>query len=180
MRAGDDASFREFARDRALQLRRTAYVLCGDWHLAEDLVQTALIKLYRVWPKVGRKGPVDNYMRQILLRCWLDEQRRPWRRRETRDGVVPEQPDVRADPAATVSATGISDSLLGALAEVPPKQRATVVLRYWADLPISEVAAALRCSEGTVKSQAARGLEALRAAVTRQEAEMLPAAERSR
>jgi RNA polymerase sigma factor (sigma-70 family) len=79
-----------------------------------------------------------------------------------------------------VSATGISDSLLGALAEVPPKQRATVVLRYWADLPISEVAATLRCSKGTVKSQAARGLELLRAAVTRREAEPLRTAERSR
>src|SRR3977135_766025 len=67
---------------------------CGDWHLAEDLVQTALIKLYRVWPKVSRKGPVDNYMRQVLLRCLLDEQRRAWRRREHRDGVVPEQPTV--------------------------------------------------------------------------------------
>jgi DNA-directed RNA polymerase specialized sigma24 family protein len=60
MRTGDDASFREFARHKALLLRRTAYVLCGDWHLAEDLVQTALIKLYQVWPKVSRKGPFDN------------------------------------------------------------------------------------------------------------------------
>jgi RNA polymerase sigma-70 factor (sigma-E family) len=179
MRTVDDASFREFARDRALLLRRTAYVLCGDWHLAEDLVQTALIKLYRVWPKVSRTGPIDNYMRRVLLRCWLDEQRRPWRRRESRDGVVPEQPDVRADPLAAVSAAEISDLLLHALTEVPPKQRATVVLRYWADLPISEVAAALRCSEGTVKSQAARGLDVLRAAMTRQEATVLPAAERS-
>jgi RNA polymerase sigma factor (sigma-70 family) len=118
-------------------------------------------------------------MRRVLLRCWLDEQRRPWRRRESRDGVVPEQPDVRADPLAAVSAAEISDLLLHALTEVPPKQRATVVLRYWADLPISEVAAALRCSEGTVKSQAARGLDVLRAAITRQEATVLPAAERS-
>jgi RNA polymerase sigma factor (sigma-70 family) len=138
MRTGDDAGFREFARDKALSLRRTAYLLSGDWHLAEDLVQTALIKLYRVWPKVSRKGPVDNYTRQVLLRCWLDEQRRPWRRRENRDGVVPEQPDAHADLA---HGAGIGDSLLLALAEVPPKQRAAVVLRYWADLPVSEVAA---------------------------------------
>jgi len=174
MRTGDDASFREFARDKALPLRRTAYVLCGDWHLAEDLVQTALIKLYRVWPKVSRKGPVNNYTRQVLLRCWLDEQRRPWRRRESRDGIVPENPDSHIDPGS-----GISDSLLLALAEVPPKQRAAVVLRYWADLPVADVAVALRCSEGTVKSQAARGLELLRAAVTRLGADVHPA-ERSR
>ncbi|MEV4054065.1 SigE family RNA polymerase sigma factor [Amycolatopsis sp. NPDC049688] len=155
MRAADDAEFREFARARALTLRRTAYLLCGDWHLAEDLVQVTLIKLYRVWPKITRRGPVDNYARQVLLRCWLDESRRPWRRRERRDGVVPDRPS----PAP---ATGISGPLLRALAEVPPKQRAAVVLRYCADLPAAEVAEVLRCSEGTVRSQAARGLETLR------------------
>jgi RNA polymerase sigma-70 factor (sigma-E family) len=155
MRAGDDADFREFARARALVLRRTAYLLCGDWHLAEDLVQNALVKLYRVWPKISRRGPVDNYARQVLLRCWLDERRRPWRHRERRDGVVPDQPS----PALE---TGISAPLLRALAEVPPKQRAAVVLRYCADLPAADVAEVLRCSEGTVRSQAARGLETLR------------------
>jgi len=164
MRAGDEAGFREFARDRVLPLRRTAFLLCGDWHLAEDLVQVALIKLYRVWPKVARTGPVDNYARQVLLRCWLDERRRPWRRNERRDGVVPEEP--RPDAADA----GISGDLLRALAGVPPKQRAAVVLRYCADLPVAEVAKVLRCSEGTVRSQAARGLEALRAALTRPEA----------
>ncbi|WP_410606215.1 SigE family RNA polymerase sigma factor [Amycolatopsis sp. lyj-109] len=155
MRAADDADFREFTRARALALRRTAYLLCGDWHLAEDLVQNALVKLYRVWPKITRRGPVDNYARQVLLRCWLDEQRRPWRRRERRDGVVPDQPSLAAE-------TGISGPLLRALGEVPPKQRAAVVLRYCADLPAAEVAEVLRCSEGTVRSQAARGLETLR------------------
>lgn len=161
MRSGDDAGFREFARERSLALRRTAYLLCGDWHLAEDLVQIALIKLYRVWPKVARKGPVDNYARQVLLRCWLDEQRRPWRRRERRDGVVPEVPDSGEVPGVA----GISDPLLRALSEVPPKQRAAVVLRYCADLPAAEVAVVLRCSEGTVRSQASRGLDVLRAAL---------------
>jgi RNA polymerase sigma-70 factor (sigma-E family) len=156
MRAGDDADFREFARARSPALRRTAYLLCGDWHLAEDLVQNTLLKLHRVWPKIIRRGPVDNYARRVLLRCWLDEQRRPWRRRERRDGVVPEQ----ASPASAEA--GISDPLLRALAEVPAKQRAAVVLRYCADLPAAEVAAVLRCSEGTVRSQASRGLETLR------------------
>ncbi len=155
MRAADDTDFREFARARAFALRRTAYLLCGDWHLAEDLVQNALLKLYRVWPKITRRGPVDNYARQVLLRCWLDESRRPWRRRERRDGVVPDQPSAAPE-------TGISGPLLRALAEVPPKQRAAVVLRYCADLPAAEVAEVLRCSEGTVRSQAARGLETLR------------------
>ena len=156
MRSEDDADFREFARVRSLALRRTAYLLCGDWHLAEDLVQNALVKLHRVWPKITRRGPVDNYARQVLLRCWLDEQRRPWRRRERRDGVVPEQ--LSPGPAEG----GISAPLLRALAEVPPKQRAAIVLRYCADLPVAEVAAVLRCSDGTVRSQTARGLETLR------------------
>jgi RNA polymerase sigma-70 factor (sigma-E family) len=164
----DDAGFREFARTRTLGLRRTAYLLCGDWHLAEDLVQTALLKLYRAWPKVQASQAFDKYTRQILLRCWLDEQRRPWRRRERRDGVVPETEHVDQH-------TGISDVLLVALAQIPPKQRAAVVMRYCNDLPIAEVAAALRCSEGTVKSQTSRGLEALRQVITR-----LEMAERSR
>ncbi|SDX53017.1 RNA polymerase sigma-70 factor, sigma-E family [Amycolatopsis xylanica] len=172
MKPGDDASFREFAARKALTLRRTAYLFCGDWHLAEDLVQSALMKLYRVWPKVSRTGPADNYARQVLLRCWLDEQRRPWRRKENRSGHVPDRPDAHADPTRL----GISDLLLHALAEVPPKQRAAIVLRYCADLSIADVAATLRCSEGTVKSQTARGLEILRAAVERRE----PAAEGSK
>src|SRR3954453_12088701 len=129
MRAADDADFREFGRARALTLRRTAYLLCGDWHLAEDLVQNALLKLHRVWPKITRRGPVDNYARRVLLCCWLDEQRRPWRRRARRDGVVPDQPSFPLE-------TGISDPLRRALAEVPAKQRAAVVLRYCADLPV--------------------------------------------
>ena len=160
MRAGDEAGFREFARERALPLRRTAFLLCGDWHFAEDLVQNTLLKLYRVWPKIARTGPVDNYARQVLLRCWLDERRRPWRRRERRDGVVPDLPSDAPE-------AGISDPLLRALAEVPPKQRAAVVLRYCADLPAAEVAAVLRCSEGTVRSQTARGLETLRGVLER-------------
>ncbi|MFC0114414.1 SigE family RNA polymerase sigma factor [Kibdelosporangium aridum] len=147
--------FHEFARAKTLSLRRTAYLLCGDWHLAEDLVQTALMKLYRAWSRVADSPAVDNYARQVLLRCWLDEQRKPWRRRENRDGVVPDRSQVDA-PA------GISETLLKALLSLAPKQRAVVVLRYCMDLSIAEVATVLKCSEGTVKSQASRGLEALR------------------
>jgi RNA polymerase sigma-70 factor (sigma-E family) len=176
MKPDEDASFREFARAKTVPLRRTAYLLCGDWHLAEDLVQTTLIKLYRVWVKAHRGGPVDNYCRRILVRCWFDEQRKPWRRKEKRDGTVPEVIDRRVDPTAV----GLSDQLVAALSVLTPRQRATVVLRYCNDLPITEVAAVLGCSEGTVKSQTARGLEALRAAVAEPGVEQLPAAERSR
>ncbi|MCO1579681.1 SigE family RNA polymerase sigma factor [Crossiella sp. SN42] len=179
MRAEDDASYREFARAKAMSLRRLAYLLCGDWHLAEDLAQTALIKMYRAWPKVQRKNTVDNYARQVLLRCWLDERRKPWRSAENRDGKVPDQPGIDLDPALAGRATGTRDLLLRALTQIPPRQRAAVVLRHWADLSIAEVAAALRCSEGTVKSQTARGLEALRAVVERLDAEIAPVAGRS-
>lgn len=160
MKAEDDTGFRDFAHARTLSLRRTAYLLCGDWHLAEDLVQTALIKLYRAWPRVKDSKGFDNYMRRVLLRCWLDEQRRPWRRRENRDGIVPDTEHVDRP-------TGISDALVDALAKLPPKQRAAVVMRYCDDLSIAEVAAAMRCSEGTVKSQTSRGLDALRQIVAR-------------
>lgn len=163
MRAEQDASFREFARTWTIPLRRMAYLLCGEWHLAEDLVQEALIKLYRVWPRMHGSERIDNYTRRVLLRCWLDEKRRPWRRRERRDGVVPEP--VTAEAAES----GLSDVLVRALGEIPPRQRAAVVLRFCADLPVADVAAALGCSEGTVKSQTARGLEALRAVIERWE-----------
>ena len=171
MRNEDDAGFREFARDRTLALRRTAYLLCLDWHLAEDLVQTALIKLYRAWPRLKHSESVDNYARRVLTRCWLDEVRRSWRRRERRDGIVPEPVSDRDDPALVASASGLSDVLLAALGEIGPRQRAVVVLRYCLDLPIAEVADTLGLSQGTVKSQTTRGLEALRAAVENRESE---------
>ncbi|GAB3871355.1 SigE family RNA polymerase sigma factor [Kibdelosporangium lantanae] len=162
MRAEDDLAFREYARSRSTTLRRTAYLLCGDWHLAEDLVQTALVKLYRSWARVRASPTFDNYTRQILVRCWLDERRRPWRRREQRDGIVPDTP-------YHDSPEGISDALLAALAKLPHKQRAAVVMRYCDDMSITDVAAAMRCSEGTVKSQTSRGLDALRQIVARPE-----------
>lgn len=130
--------------------RRTCCAATGTWPRTSSSPAH-----HRVRPKTSRRGPVDDYARRFLLRCRLDEQRRPWRRRERRDGVVPERPSFTLE-------TGISDPLLRALAEVPAKQRAAVVLRYCADLPVAEVAAVLRCSEGTVRSQASRGLETLR------------------
>jgi RNA polymerase sigma-70 factor (sigma-E family) len=160
MKAEDDRRFREYAHARTLTLRRTAFLLCGDWHLAEDLVQTTLMKLYGAWSRVSRSAAIDQYVRQILLRSWLDEKRKPWRRRENRDGVVPELE--LTDPPA-----GVSDMIVAALGHLPPKQRAAVVLRYCQDLPIAEVATALRCSEGTVKSQTSHALAKLRAVVTR-------------
>lgn len=166
MRESAEESFRAFARDHSAALRRSAYLLCGDWHLAEDLVQNTLVKVYRAWRRVDGTFAV-RFARKTLMRSWLDERRRPWRRAERRDGTVPELAHPAADPAEIGGRTLRRDFVLAALDRVPAKQRAVLVLRYWDDLPIAEVAAALGCSEGTVKSQAARGLRNLRAEMER-------------
>ncbi|AOS65987.1 RNA polymerase sigma factor [Actinoalloteichus hymeniacidonis] len=173
MLAEEEQQFRAFAREQAAGLRRTAYLMCGDWHLAEDLVQTTLIKLHRAWPRVNRKDTVQRYVRMVLTRCLLDEHRRPWRRRERRDGVVPEVLDTAADPAAAGQRAWAKNMVHQALTEVPPRQRAVLVLRYFEDLSVAEAAATLRCSEGTVKSQTSRGLTALRAAMEHQDEGLL-------
>lgn len=163
MRKHDEDRFREFARDHAVLLRRCAYLLCGDWHLAEDLVQTTLIKMYRAWPRIQHTDRPVSFARTTLTRCWLDEQRRPWRRSETGSGVIPDVADPALDPERYHRRSSERADLLVALAKVPPRQRAVLVLRYFEGLSVAETAAALRCSDGTVKSQAARGLAALRA-----------------
>lgn len=154
-----DPEFRAYFEARAAVLRRTAYLMCGDWHRAEDLAQTALAKLYAVWPRLNRDGMVDAYARKIVVRAAIDESRRWFRRTETAMGQVPDiQP-------ATVPAVEDVVDVRAALAALPAGQRAAVVLRYWEDLPIAETAQILGCSEGTVKSQAAKGLAALRRAL---------------
>jgi RNA polymerase sigma-70 factor (sigma-E family) len=162
MRKSDEERFREFARGNAAALRRSAYLLCGDWHLADDLTQTTLIKLHGAWPRVaGRHQPV-SYARKILLRCWLDEKRRPWRRAERRDGDLPDGADPAGGPAAAQDIAGLRAELFGMLGTLPPRQRAVLVLRYFDALSVGETAVVLGCSEGTVKSQAARGLATMR------------------
>jgi RNA polymerase sigma-70 factor (sigma-E family) len=141
------------------QWRRTAYLLCGDWHTADDLVSTALVKLYRHWGRASRMDSPDAYVRRILLRAWLDERRRPWRR-EHAVAQLPDRAD-RSDPSASADQL----ALLGLLAELPPRRRAVLVLRYFCDLSVEETADLLSCSAGTVKSQSARALEALRAKI---------------
>ncbi|MBB5954576.1 RNA polymerase sigma-70 factor (sigma-E family) [Saccharothrix tamanrassetensis] len=149
-----DREFGEFVDARALVLRRTAYLLCGDWHRAEDLVQTALTKLYVAWPRVRRDGAVDAYARKVLVRTAIDESRRGFRRRETVVEALPETPVPGSAPA--------DFDVRAALAALPPGQRAVVVLRYWEDLSVTETARLLGRTEGTVKSQAAKGLATLR------------------
>ncbi|WP_133903736.1 SigE family RNA polymerase sigma factor [Actinophytocola oryzae] len=161
-RSDDDERFHAFVARSTAPLTRLAYLLSGDQHLAGDLVQNCLIRLYGAWPRIRDQDAVDAYARKVLLRCWLNERRRPWRNRESRDGVIPEHAVPADDPAGAVHD---KETIRVALDGLPPRQRAAVVLRYWSQHSVTETAAILRCSEGTVKSQSARGLAALRAAL---------------
>lgn len=163
MRTADENRFREFAREHVVALRRSAFLLCGDWHTADDLVQAMLIKLHGAWPRISRRHQPVSYARKVLLRCWLDERRRPWRRAERRDGELPEGADPADGPADLQDAAGVRAELFGLLGVLPSRQRAVLVLRYFEALSVTETAAALGCSGGTVKSQASRGLTVLRA-----------------
>ncbi|WP_028655307.1 SigE family RNA polymerase sigma factor [Nocardioides sp. J54] len=154
-RAERDASYVEFATSRRDQLRRIAYGMCGDWHRADDLVQTALVRLYVAWPRVARHGTEDAYVRKILLNAAIDESRRPARR----ERPTAELPEVAAAPGVAVEDR---DSLVAALQQLPAQQRAAVLLRHWLGLSVAETAAELGVTEGTVKSHTSRGLAALR------------------
>jgi RNA polymerase sigma-70 factor (sigma-E family) len=153
-----DSAFAEYFAARSGVMRGTAYLLCGDWHRAEDLVQAAFTKLYVHWNRVARHEALDPYVRRVLIHTFIDDGRRGWWRRE-RPSETPG--DMPADQPQTDDRL----MLMRALAQVPPRQRAVLVLRYWEDMPVEAVAAALNCSAGTVKSQAARGLTTLRGIV---------------
>lgn len=152
----DEAGYREFVAHRMDALRRTAYLLCGDWHTADDITSTALVKLLRHWRRVSTMEQPEAYVRRMLLRAWLDERRRPWRR-ERSTAVLPDRPS-----RSTVDLTERL-AILALLAELPPRRRAVLVLRYFCDLSVEDTAAALGCTTGTVKSQTARALGTLRA-----------------
>jgi RNA polymerase sigma-70 factor (sigma-E family) len=152
-----DEEFVEFARDQAAGLRRTAFLLCRDWHLAQDLTQTALAKLYVAWGRVHSADSAGGYARTVLLRVFLDHQRR----RSTRETVLEHPPDglrdARVDPEPELRLT-----LLDALGRLSPRDRAIVVLRYWEDHSVDSVAAMLGISPSVVKTQSMRCLARLR------------------
>ena len=149
-----DEEFTEFVTTRRARLLHTAYLLTGDWQRAEDVVQTALTKLYVAWPRVMQDGNVDAFARRIVVNCHLDERRRPWRRERSSSSDL-------ETPAAQSGSTEDRDALVQALAQLPPRQRRTVVLRYFADLSVDETARDLGCSTGTVKSQTSDALRKL-------------------
>ena len=153
----DEAAFVEFAQAARSRLRRTAYLLCGDWDQASDHVQEGLIRVYVAWPRLTRAGGEFAYARKAVVSAFMDHARR---RSSTE---IPGDPDVNVpspqDVAATVTARA---ALMSALRDLPARQRACVVLRYFEDLNVADTAALLGCSEGTVKSQTSRALVSLR------------------
>ncbi len=158
-----DSEFRKFVRNRGTPLHQTAYLLCGDWHLAHDLVQDTFVKAYQHWHRVRHAENPDAYVRGILI----NEVRGRWRRKDrtvpvaqfTDEPVVADQSDDVARRAG----------LFQALLTLPLRQRATIILRYLEGLSERETAALLGCSEGTVKSQSSRGLASLKVFLNRTE-----------
>lgn len=155
MRDGAHEDYVDYVTARIPALRRLAYVLAGDPHRADDLVQQTITTLYVKWRRAQTADNLDAYVRTMLVRTFLDEKRLAW----AKVRLFREMPE----PPPHVEG-GVEDRQLvrAALGQVPKRQRAVLVLRFFYDLPVEEVAGALGCSAGTVKSQTARGLATLR------------------
>ena len=156
MNQSEEDEFRAFVGARMERWRRAAYLLCHDWHTADDLVSAVVAKVYRHWGRVRTADNPDAYAQRVLTTSWLDEKRRPWRR-EQPTAVLPDAGRTPPDQAAD------RDRLVRLLAGLSHRQRAVVVLRFYFDRSVAETAELLGISAGTVKSQSARALETLRA-----------------
>jgi RNA polymerase sigma-70 factor (sigma-E family) len=155
----EDDAYLEYVGGLVSGLRRVAYLLSHDWHRADDLVQASLERLYVHWGKAQQAADPAAYARTVLIRLFLSEQRTGWARRVVLlDGGL---------EAATAAGPDLESRLEveAALRELPPRQRAVLVLRFYCDLSVEQTATVLRCAPGTVKSQAARGLDKLRTAL---------------
>ena len=147
--------FEDFVAGRGQALQRFGYALTGDWALAEDLLQTALARAYPRWSRIQRDDP-ESYVRKVMVNTWSSWWRRKWR------GELPavELPETQGPDA--FAGADHRHALRTALAQLPPRQQAVLVLRFLCDQPVREVAELLHCSEGTVKSQTSHGLNRLR------------------
>jgi len=149
--------FSAFVAARSPALLRTAWLLTGSRAAAEDLVQEALARTWRVWPSVQRQDAPEAYVRTVMLHTFTGWSRRRWRG-EIATEVLPEPGG--ADPMAQVD---LARGVRLALADLPPRQRAVLVLRFYDDLTEAQTATAMGCTVGTVKSQTAKAMTALRA-----------------
>ena len=154
--ADRDAEFTAYVVQRRPRLFRLACLLCGDPHRAEDIVQTALAKLYVAWDRAARMDGIDAYVRRIVVNAHLDDTRRPWRREHAREV---ESLDA---PAAVPLGIEETDALWTALRGLPEGQRRVVVLRHYWGLSVEETARDLGISTGTVKSQTSLAVHELR------------------
>jgi len=148
--------FADFVAARSPRLLRTAYLLCRDWALAEDLLQTALARAWEAWRRV--EGDPEPYVRKILVNAYASWWRRRSNAEQPTDRIPEPDPEDR-DPHARLADR---EALWQALGRLPRRQRAVLVLRYFEDLSVEEIARTLGCSTGTVKSQASRALAKLR------------------
>jgi len=156
-----DADFTAYLEARQGRLLRTAYLLTGDQHQAEDLLQTSLAKLYLAWDKVRERGAIDAYARRIMVNENNSAWRKPWKRRE-------HATDFGADsapagiPVRDEYDEGVGGEVWRIVQTLPRRARAVVVLRYYEQLSEAETAEVLGISVGTVKSQTSRAMSALR------------------
>jgi len=157
---GAEQEFRDFVAARGAALHRTAYLLVGDWALAEDLVQTALVKTYLAWQRLGGIAAVEPYTRKVLVNTATSGFRRRWHGERPTDELPPVAVADGADERAE------RDRVWQVVSTLPPRQRAVLVLRYYEDLSEAETARLLEVSVGTVKSQGARAMETLRQRLT--------------
>jgi RNA polymerase sigma-70 factor (sigma-E family) len=153
--ADEDREYSDYVSAALDRLRRAAFLLCGDAHRGDDIVQATLIAVYARWPKVRAAGNVDGYVHRILVRRYIDERRTGWAR-----VLLTWRPTERAAPPGRDVED--ADAVGRALASLSRGQRAVLVLRFVCDKSVEETAATLGCSTGTVKSQTARGLAAMR------------------
>ena len=155
-----DAAYTEYVTAKTPWLRWVAFLLCQDWHRADDLLQTTAAKLYATWPRASRVENLDGYTRKILINTFLAEQRSLWWKRVLvhGDGETPDAPVAQPDVDAALD-------LRAALLTLTAKQRTVLVLRYYDDLSVAETADTLRCSTGNVKKQTSVALAALRKAL---------------
>jgi DNA-directed RNA polymerase specialized sigma24 family protein len=154
-RDAEYAEYVAYVEGRLTWLRRVAFLLCQDEHVADDLVQVTVTKLFAYWARARRADSLDAYVRTVMVRVFLRERGSGWGRRVVLSGALP---DVAAYGTDRDAALDVRDALLA----VPPRQRATLVLRFYCDLDVEQAAVALGCSAGTVKSQTSKGLANMR------------------